>query len=322
MRLRFPDGFDVKPHWHTQIEHVTVISGTLHFGMGEKFDRAKTQPMPAGSFGFWPIGMKAFRVHGGRDRAPAARARPVDDPYVNPADDRASREMTLGCGRSPDGRAKILAKNVALRRAHSSPKRKGGDPHAITPDRLEEGMASRARAIAREGEGRDPCARCARGERRRLPRVRIDKDYTFEDRAARPAWSTCSTGAASSCSITSCSDRTRTRGARLLDGHRPGRPPGPLNARDTSFAIVSRAPIAKIEAYRSAWAGSFRGSRRSRAISITTSRSDPSAQTDEDQDGETFGLSVFVRDGEEVYRTYFTAAAASRRSARSGPSSI
>src|SRR5687767_6784194 len=60
MRLRFPDGFIVNPHYHSQIEHVTVISGTLHFGMGEKFERAKTRPMPTGSFGFWPIGMRHF----------------------------------------------------------------------------------------------------------------------------------------------------------------------------------------------------------------------------------------------------------------------
>src|SRR2546427_11260819 len=32
VRLRFPDGFRVPPHWHTQTEHVTVIAGVLHVG--------------------------------------------------------------------------------------------------------------------------------------------------------------------------------------------------------------------------------------------------------------------------------------------------
>src|SRR5213593_343965 len=32
MRLRFPDGFQVFPHWHTQTEHATVIKGTLTLG--------------------------------------------------------------------------------------------------------------------------------------------------------------------------------------------------------------------------------------------------------------------------------------------------
>ena len=60
MRLRLPNGFEVSPHWHSQVEHVTVLSGVLHFGVGETFDRSATRPMPAGSFGYWPIGMRHF----------------------------------------------------------------------------------------------------------------------------------------------------------------------------------------------------------------------------------------------------------------------
>ena len=35
MRFRFPSGYQIAPHFHSQIEHVTVLAGTLHFGMGE-----------------------------------------------------------------------------------------------------------------------------------------------------------------------------------------------------------------------------------------------------------------------------------------------
>jgi len=87
MRLRFPDGFIVNPHYHSQVEHVTVISGTLHFGMGDKFDRAKTQPMPAGSFGFWPIGMKHFAYTEGETVLQLHGKGPWTITYVNPADD-------------------------------------------------------------------------------------------------------------------------------------------------------------------------------------------------------------------------------------------
>ena len=87
MRLRFPDGYVVKPHFHSQIEHVTVIAGTLHFGMGEKFDRAKTRPMPAGSFGFWPIGMKHFAYAEGETVLQLHGRGPWTITYVNPADD-------------------------------------------------------------------------------------------------------------------------------------------------------------------------------------------------------------------------------------------
>ena len=87
MRLKMPDGFVVSPHSHTQIEHVTVIAGTLHFGMGEKFDRAKTQPMPAGSFGFWPIGMRHFAYTEGETVLQLHGKGPWTITYVNPADD-------------------------------------------------------------------------------------------------------------------------------------------------------------------------------------------------------------------------------------------
>src|SRR4051812_31899484 len=60
MRFKFPDGYRVAPHTHPKPERVTVISGVLMIGMGEKFDAAKTEAMPAGTFGTWPAGMKHF----------------------------------------------------------------------------------------------------------------------------------------------------------------------------------------------------------------------------------------------------------------------
>jgi predicted dithiol-disulfide oxidoreductase (DUF899 family) len=82
-----------------------------------------------------------------------------------------------------------------------------------------------------------------------------------------------------------------------------------LHARDTSFAIVSRAPIARLEAYRTRmgwtipWFSSF-ASDFNHAFGVG-----PEApRVGEYQDGETFGLSVFLHDGDEVFRTYFTTA--------------
>jgi hypothetical protein len=87
MRLWFPDGFEVAPHWHSQIEHVTIVSGILNFGMGEKFDRSATRAMPAGSFGFWPIGMKHFAWTTGETVLQLHGRGPWTVTYVNPADD-------------------------------------------------------------------------------------------------------------------------------------------------------------------------------------------------------------------------------------------
>ena len=44
MQLRFPDGYRVPPHWHTQVERITVIDGTLHVGHGDEFDRVVRSP--------------------------------------------------------------------------------------------------------------------------------------------------------------------------------------------------------------------------------------------------------------------------------------
>ncbi|MBV8856253.1 MAG: cupin domain-containing protein [Acidobacteria bacterium] len=87
MRLWLPDGFVVAPHWHTQVEHVTIISGVLNFGMGEKFDRAATRAMPAGSFGYWPVGMRHFAWTKGETVLQLHGRGPWTITYVNPADD-------------------------------------------------------------------------------------------------------------------------------------------------------------------------------------------------------------------------------------------
>jgi hypothetical protein len=87
MRLWFPDAFIVSPHFHSQVEHVTVLSGVLHFGMGETFDRAKTRPMPAGSFGYWPIGMRHFAWTESETVLQLHGRGPWTVTYVNPADD-------------------------------------------------------------------------------------------------------------------------------------------------------------------------------------------------------------------------------------------
>jgi predicted dithiol-disulfide oxidoreductase (DUF899 family) len=145
-------------------------------------------------------------------------------------------------------------------------------------------------------------------ERRRLPRVKIEKDYVFDGPDGK---------------------------ARLLDlfeGRRqlivyhfmfgPNQDAGcdgcsmfadqvchlaHLHARDTSFAFVSRAPIEKLEAYRKRmgweipWYSSFESD-----FNVDFGRGLETPDPTKYQDGENFGLSVFFRDEEEVFRTYFT----------------
>jgi quercetin dioxygenase-like cupin family protein len=87
IRFRFPDGFRVGPHWHTQTEHATVISGVLHLGMGDRFDRGATRALAAGSFGYWPAGTRHFAWMEGETILQLHGQGPWTVTYVDPADD-------------------------------------------------------------------------------------------------------------------------------------------------------------------------------------------------------------------------------------------
>jgi hypothetical protein len=54
IRAKFPSGFKVMPHWHPTDESVTVISGTLAAGMGDKWDDAAMKTFTAGGFARMP----------------------------------------------------------------------------------------------------------------------------------------------------------------------------------------------------------------------------------------------------------------------------
>lgn len=87
MRFKFPDGYRVAPHTHPKPERVTVISGVLQIGMGEKYDAAKTEPMPAGTFGTWPAGMKHYGWFKGETVIQLHGEGPWTVNYLDPSDD-------------------------------------------------------------------------------------------------------------------------------------------------------------------------------------------------------------------------------------------
>ena len=43
-------GYKIPPHWHSQAEALTVISGTFYLGMGDKMDATAARPLKAGGF--------------------------------------------------------------------------------------------------------------------------------------------------------------------------------------------------------------------------------------------------------------------------------
>jgi hypothetical protein len=87
VRIRMPAGYKVPAHNHPTTEYVTVISGELHLGMGDKLDPQKGVALTSAGFAEAPAKMNHYawttqetviQVHG---QGPFAIT------YVNPADD-------------------------------------------------------------------------------------------------------------------------------------------------------------------------------------------------------------------------------------------
>ena len=49
-RLKFPAGYKVAAHIHPNDYNVTVLSGAMYLGMGDKFDPAQGQALNAGGY--------------------------------------------------------------------------------------------------------------------------------------------------------------------------------------------------------------------------------------------------------------------------------
>lgn len=94
VRLAFPDGYVIPPHFHPTDELVTVISGTFIYGMGDAVDRTKTNTATAGQF--IPVGanMHHFAIAKGATVVQVHAMGPFALTYVNAKDD--PRATTAG----------------------------------------------------------------------------------------------------------------------------------------------------------------------------------------------------------------------------------
>jgi predicted dithiol-disulfide oxidoreductase (DUF899 family) len=184
-------------------------------------------------------------------------------------------------------------------------------------------LAERKKLLADEKELTRHCDR-VNAARRRLPIVKVEKDYSFDGPSGRtslkdlfegrrqlivyhfmfdPAWDKGCSG---------CTSFVSALGDLSL-----------LNSRDTTFVVVSRAPLAKLEAYKTqkgwniSWFSSF-GSDFNYDFHVTLdpnvapaeynyrSKAEMEAKTGHPVlfEGEEHGLSVFFRLDEEVFHSY------------------
>ena len=92
IRLKMPDGYKIAPHTHPARENVTVISGTLKVGMGDKFDAAQMMSFGEGSFAYLDPSMHHFAQASGETVIQIHGMSPVKINYINPADDPSMKK--------------------------------------------------------------------------------------------------------------------------------------------------------------------------------------------------------------------------------------
>lgn len=86
LRLKFPANYEVPAHWHSMAERVTVLSGALHVGMGDKLDRKASQTLEPGGYASLPANMHHFAWAATPTVVQINLEGPFDIFYVNPAD--------------------------------------------------------------------------------------------------------------------------------------------------------------------------------------------------------------------------------------------
>jgi quercetin dioxygenase-like cupin family protein len=88
MRIRFPANYDIPLHTHPAIERVTVLEGTLYFGIGKTFDREAVATLPPGTLAVMDVGVPMYGYTGDEPAVIQLNGRgPWGIEYVNPEDD-------------------------------------------------------------------------------------------------------------------------------------------------------------------------------------------------------------------------------------------
>jgi hypothetical protein len=87
VRFKLPANYKVPPHWHPAIEHVTVLEGSFHMGLGEVYDEKKAQKLPVGGFAVMQRGTRHFAFTKEAAVIQLHGMGPWGINYVNPKDD-------------------------------------------------------------------------------------------------------------------------------------------------------------------------------------------------------------------------------------------
>ena len=92
VRLQVPAGYKIAPHWHPAVEQVTVLSGTVAVGMGDKWDDAALKTLAAGGFVSLPAEMRHYLASKAASTIQVQGFGPLVLNYVNPNDDPTKKK--------------------------------------------------------------------------------------------------------------------------------------------------------------------------------------------------------------------------------------
>jgi len=86
-RLKFPAGYRIPPHEHPVTGHVTVLAGTFHIAVGNRFDTTSGDAVPIGGYSLMPANTQHYAWADGETIIQIHGLGPWGIKYVNAADD-------------------------------------------------------------------------------------------------------------------------------------------------------------------------------------------------------------------------------------------
>jgi hypothetical protein len=87
IRLEAPAHYKIPPHWHTTAENLTIISGTLYLGDGDKMDEKAAHGLKPGGYHYLPAKAHHYAFTKTNTVVQINAEGPFDINYLNPADD-------------------------------------------------------------------------------------------------------------------------------------------------------------------------------------------------------------------------------------------
>ena len=91
MRVWLPANWSIAPHTHRAVEYLTVLSGTLYVGHGDKVNVGEMKPLETGGFVVMPPDMPHFLMVREQTIIQVQSVGPLVITYVNPADDPSKK---------------------------------------------------------------------------------------------------------------------------------------------------------------------------------------------------------------------------------------